>query len=172
MSMSPFASMVRSKKPWRAKSSSMWLKKGIPVETRYVPSPSRRHPTSILVSFVSLFTSDSLSITPLEYHLVQRIFDDALRARPAQRRDDVADHLLVHDHLEGNPLPVGEARNGRRVQGGEDTHNRVELSLRHIHLQPHLLVREERRLQEHDYVLHLRPLPLILEGCLVRDHHG
>ena len=32
ISMSPVASMVRSKKPWRAKSSSMWLKKGMPVE--------------------------------------------------------------------------------------------------------------------------------------------
>src|SRR5256885_4385503 len=44
--------MERSKAPWRARSSSMWSKKRIPVEISDLPRPSRLRRRRILVSLV------------------------------------------------------------------------------------------------------------------------
>ncbi len=56
MCRSPLASTLMSNPPWRAKLSSMWSKKPMPVAIVDAPRPSRSSVTRILVSLVSRMT--------------------------------------------------------------------------------------------------------------------
>jgi hypothetical protein len=56
MCKSPLALTIRSIRAWRAKSSSMWSRKPIPVEIDARPAPSRSISTSTSVSLVLRLT--------------------------------------------------------------------------------------------------------------------
>ena len=52
----------------------------------------------------------------LQHNFVQRIFDDARRARSLQPRNHIARHALFHNRVHRDPLRIAQLRNRRRIQ--------------------------------------------------------
>ena len=56
---------------------------------------------------------------PSIHHFVQRIFDDSFRPGGLQRRDQLADDVLVDDRLHRHPALLAELGDGRVAQRGQ-----------------------------------------------------
>src|SRR3989338_8473163 len=110
------------------------------------------------------------------YHLiddlVQGIFDDPGGAGAFENGDDLANYLLVHDHLDRYPILIGLCRDGRGMKGGEFFQDGVEALFRDVHLQADLRLGIDRPLKEHGEVFDLFLLPRVFPGLLVGNEKG
>src|SRR5947207_1926688 len=72
----------------------------------------------------------------LQHNLIQRIFDDALRARRLEPRNQIADRPLLDDRVHGHPFFVAERRDRRPLERGQQRQYRLEIRTSHVQHQP------------------------------------